>query len=79
MVALLLGSFVTLCGLRLPAFREISSLACWREKMFTNLDRMRSLGLSERFLAMWEYYLSYCEGSFREHAIGVVQMRLERA
>jgi cyclopropane-fatty-acyl-phospholipid synthase len=23
---------------------------------------------------MWEYYLAYCEGGFRERSIGVAQM-----
>jgi 2-polyprenyl-6-methoxyphenol hydroxylase-like FAD-dependent oxidoreductase len=46
--------------------------------VFENLGRMRSLGLSERFLRMWEYYLCYWEGGFRERAIGAVQMLLEK-
>ena len=28
----------------------------------------RSLGLDERFLRYWEFYLCYCEGGFLEHA-----------
>jgi cyclopropane-fatty-acyl-phospholipid synthase len=59
-----------------PHYAE--TLARWRERMFENLGRMRALGLSERFLRMWEYYLCYCEGSFRERAIGAVQMLLEK-
>jgi cyclopropane-fatty-acyl-phospholipid synthase len=27
---------------------------------------------------MWEYYLSYCEGAFRERYIGSVQMVLTK-
>ncbi|MEN8182621.1 MAG: SAM-dependent methyltransferase, partial [Myxococcota bacterium] len=35
-------------------------------------------GLPERFLRMWDFYLSYCEGAFRERANGVVQMLLAK-
>jgi cyclopropane-fatty-acyl-phospholipid synthase len=59
-----------------PHYAE--TLARWRERMFESLERMRSLGLSERFLRMWEYYLCYCEGGFRERAIGAVQVLLEK-
>ena len=28
--------------------------------------------------AMWEYYLAYCEGGFRERSIGVAQLLLAK-
>jgi cyclopropane-fatty-acyl-phospholipid synthase len=59
-----------------PHYAE--TLRHWRERMFENLDRMRGLGLSERFLSMWEYYFCYCEGGFRERSIGTVQVLLEK-
>ncbi|MBC7964782.1 MAG: class I SAM-dependent methyltransferase, partial [Fuerstia sp.] len=37
------------------------------------LDDVRQLGYSERFIRMWDYYLTYCEGAFAEKAVGVVQ------
>jgi cyclopropane-fatty-acyl-phospholipid synthase len=46
--------------------------------MFENLAEIRALGLPERFLRMWEYYLCYCEGAFRERAIGASQVLLEK-
>ena len=39
---------------------------------------MRALGYPERFVRMWEFYLSYCEGGFTEHAIGDVHMLLTK-
>jgi cyclopropane-fatty-acyl-phospholipid synthase len=39
---------------------------------------MSALGLDERFLRLWSFYLAYCEGGFRERAIGTIQLRLER-
>ncbi|HVP27956.1 MAG TPA: hypothetical protein VMW35_02190 [Myxococcota bacterium] len=46
--------------------------------MAGNLAGMRALGLEPRFLRMWEYCLSYCEGAFRERANGVAQIVLEK-
>ena len=48
----------------------------WREQFFNNLEQVRQLGYSESFIRMWEFYLCYCEGGFREHAIGTVQLLL---
>ena len=31
-------------------------------------------GFDDRFFRMWEYYLAYCEGGFREQCIGVYQL-----
>jgi cyclopropane-fatty-acyl-phospholipid synthase len=39
---------------------------------------VRALGFDEQFLRMWEFYLAYCEGGFRERSIGVVHMLLAR-
>jgi cyclopropane-fatty-acyl-phospholipid synthase len=45
----------------------------WRERFFKNIDRVRALGYSERFIRMWEYYFCYCEGAFAERYIGDIQ------
>ena len=55
-----------------------TTLACWRDNFFTNLDQVRALGYPESFCRMWEYYLSYCEAGFTERALGDVQMLLAR-
>ena len=55
------------------------TLRCWRERMGENRSRMRALGYDERFLRLWEFYLAYCEGGFRERVNRAIQMRLERA
>jgi len=54
------------------------TLHVWRERFFANLDAVRKLGYPETFIRMWEYYLSYCEGAFRERYIGSVQMVLTK-
>ena len=54
------------------------TLACWRETLHENVDSIRDLGMTEAFLRLWTYYLSYCEGAFREKQIGVSQLLLQK-
>jgi cyclopropane-fatty-acyl-phospholipid synthase len=57
-----------------PNYAE--TLKSWRIRMFKNIERVRALGYPEEFIRMWEFYLCYCEGGFRERYIGDVQMLL---
>ncbi|BFM06277.1 cyclopropane-fatty-acyl-phospholipid synthase family protein [Halioxenophilus aromaticivorans] len=50
------------------------TLAIWRERFWANIDRVRSMGFDGVFERMWEFYLAYCEGGFKERAIGTVQV-----
>jgi cyclopropane-fatty-acyl-phospholipid synthase len=59
-----------------PHYAE--TLRCWRSRMFENVGALRRLGLDDRFLRMWEFYLCYCEGGFEERAIGVAQIVFEK-
>jgi len=59
-----------------PNYAE--TLKHWRLRMFKNIDRVRALGYPEEFIRMWEFYLCYCEGGFRERYIGDVQMILTK-
>src|SRR5690242_17064 len=49
------------------------TLAIWRERFFQNVARVRALGFDERFQRMWDFYLAWCEGAFRERYINVGQ------
>jgi cyclopropane-fatty-acyl-phospholipid synthase len=53
-----------------------TTLQHWRERFFANIDKVRRLGYPDRFIRMWDYYLSYCEGGFRQQVIGTVQLLL---
>ena len=53
-----------------------TTLKRWRKRFMGKLDAVRSLGYPEEFIRMWEYYLCYCEGGFRERAIGTAQVLL---
>lgn len=55
-----------------------TTLRHWRERFLANLEQVRALGFPESFIRMWEYYLCYCEGGFRERAIGTVQLLLTK-
>jgi len=59
-----------------PNYAE--TLKHWRLNTFANLDRVKALGYPDEFIRMWEYYLCYCEGGFRERYIGDVQMLLTK-
>jgi cyclopropane-fatty-acyl-phospholipid synthase len=39
---------------------------------------VRAQGFDERFIRLWEFYLAYCEGGFRERSIGVAQLLLTK-
>ena len=49
----------------------------WRQRFFTALPEVRELGFDERFIRMWEFYLCYCEGGFKEGAISTIQLLLQ--
>jgi cyclopropane-fatty-acyl-phospholipid synthase len=50
------------------------TLEAWRQAFLAQRPQVRALGFDEAFIRLWEYYLAYCEGGFRERSIGVVQM-----
>tara|TARA_R110002110_G_scaffold205066_7_gene417196 strand:- start:345581 stop:346831 length:1251 start_codon:yes stop_codon:yes gene_type:complete len=50
------------------------TLAMWRERFLSELDAVRRMDFDDHFIRMWEFYLSYCEGGFRERIIGTVQL-----
>ncbi|TWU55568.1 Cyclopropane-fatty-acyl-phospholipid synthase [Rubripirellula reticaptiva] len=60
------------------ALHYARTLQCWRENFHGNLDSIRDLGMTDHFLRLWDYYLCYCEGAFREKQIGVSQILLQK-
>lgn len=50
----------------------------WRQAFNKRLDQVRQQGFDERFIRMWDYYLCYCEGGFRERSIGTIQLLLAK-
>ncbi|MCR6663196.1 MAG: cyclopropane-fatty-acyl-phospholipid synthase family protein [Luteimonas sp.] len=54
------------------------TLQAWRQRFLANLAAVRAQGYDERFIRLWEFYLAYCEGGFRERSIGVSHLLLAR-
>jgi cyclopropane-fatty-acyl-phospholipid synthase len=50
----------------------------WRARYRRQLERVRALGFSERFIRMWDLYLAFCEAAFLERHAGVFQLVLNR-
>ena len=55
-----------------------TTLQHWSAACTANEERILSLGYTREFLRMWQFYLSYCEGGFRERSIGDAQLLLAR-
>jgi cyclopropane-fatty-acyl-phospholipid synthase len=54
------------------------TLQAWRRRFLARLPEVRAQGFDERFIRMWEFYLAYCEGGFRERSIGVSHLLLAK-
>ena len=52
------------------------TLARWRAAFAGATDRAAALGYDRRFRRLWELYLCWCEGGFRERRINDVQVLL---
>ena len=50
----------------------------WRQRFHERLDDVRGLGFPDRFIRMWNYYLSYCEAAFDERFTGVIQIQFDK-
>jgi cyclopropane-fatty-acyl-phospholipid synthase len=82
-ITAMLASITRASDLKLYDLEDIgphyaTTLRKWRESFFANIDAVRSLGYSEQFIKMWEFYLCYCEGGFAERALGDVHLLLTK-
>lgn len=50
----------------------------WHLRFNRAESEVRSFGYDERFVRMWRYYLSYCEGGFLARTISAVHMTFQR-
>jgi cyclopropane-fatty-acyl-phospholipid synthase len=55
-----------------------TTLERWRERFDEAGGRLNELGYDERFRRMWNLYLGYCEGGFRERRIQDIQLLLAK-
>ncbi|EPG37821.1 SAM-dependent methyltransferase [Acinetobacter colistiniresistens] len=49
----------------------------WRERFLNARPQVLALGFDENFIRMWDFYLCYCEGGFKEGVISNVQLLFE--
>ncbi len=56
----------------------VETLRRWRANLNTNWHRIRALGFTDQFRRLWDFYFCYCEGGFRERALGNVQMVFDK-
>ncbi len=80
-VTALLTSATKMTDMRIFDLEDIgphyaTTLRIWRENFFANINAVRSLGYSEEFIKMWEFYLCYCEGGFAERVLGDMHLLL---
>jgi len=54
-------------------------LAEWRRRFHATFEEARKLGFDDRFRRLWDYYLAFCEGAFRERHIGDMQLIFAKA
>ena len=47
-----------------------TTLCDWRQRFFENIEPINALGYSQQFIAMWDFYLCYCEAGFLERVLG---------
>ncbi len=54
------------------------TLADWRARLHANREAILAQGYSAAFLRQFDFYFAYCEGGFRERAIGVSHLLFAR-
>ncbi len=54
------------------------TLEAWHRAFLEQMEVVREMGFDDRFINMWRFYLSYCEGGFRERIIGTFQITMAK-
>ena len=71
-------------GLLVEGVRDIRdsyalTLQTWRESFFAHVAEVRAMGFDDRFIRMWDYYLSISEAGFRTGMTQVLQIALAKS
>jgi cyclopropane-fatty-acyl-phospholipid synthase len=56
----------------------VRTLAMWRERFLGQLDEVRAMGFDDRFVRMWDYYLSISQAGFDTGVCQDYQIVLEK-
>jgi cyclopropane-fatty-acyl-phospholipid synthase len=60
-------------------FDYARTLALWQQSFNARRDAIAAQGFDDRFMRLWNFYLSYCQAGFATGSTDVVQFRLGRA
>uniref|UniRef100_A0ACD5WL56 Uncharacterized protein n=1 Tax=Avena sativa TaxID=4498 RepID=A0ACD5WL56_AVESA len=55
-----------------------TTLIRWRDNFMANKDEVLALGFDDKFIRLWEYYLTYSASSFKARALGDYQVVFSR-
>jgi cyclopropane-fatty-acyl-phospholipid synthase len=72
------ATHLALANLESMGIHYAQTLALWRARFLQNLDAVQRLDFDERFIRMWDFYLAWCEGAFRERYTNVAQLLLAK-
>jgi cyclopropane-fatty-acyl-phospholipid synthase len=67
-------SGMTLFDLKDIGLDYARTLKLWYEAFNDKLEEVKQLGMDERFIRKWNYYLQYCEAAFELRHVSVVQL-----
>ncbi|GAB2925820.1 class I SAM-dependent methyltransferase [Rheinheimera gaetbuli] len=59
-------------------FDYAQTLKDWCDNFMHARDKVHQLGYDDNFVRLWQFYLCYCEGGFRERATSAVHMVLAK-
>lgn len=59
-------------------FDYARTLKDWCDNFMHARDKVHQLGYDDNFVRLWQFYLCYCEGGFRERATSAVHMVLSK-
>jgi cyclopropane-fatty-acyl-phospholipid synthase len=72
------GTQLVVRGVEDIAPHYVRTLAAWRTRFMARLDDVRAMGFDERFIRMWEYYLTISEAGFDTGVCQDYQIVLEK-
>jgi len=66
-------------NLQIEALEDIGfdyarTLELWQQRFNNAEDKVLNMGFDKFFVRLWQFYLSYCEGGFKERAISTAQL-----
>jgi cyclopropane-fatty-acyl-phospholipid synthase len=73
------GSGLLLTGVRDIRDSYARTLMAWRQRFHERIDEVREMGFDDRFIRMWDYYLSISEAGFRTGMTQDLQITFEKS